>query len=391
MNANDLVVGVDFTGVISPNGGDFNNGVNLATLTDEGNDTEGRGLLFTTTDTAANTPNVPDPTLVGLERVKRFKWVRRPFAGEDIKSAKNYTWNDDATNDITYLKWVEDSVDLTTVTNLANSALATSNNAVAEAQVANDTANAATTAINAATIAANAAVVTANTANTNATAAVVTANTANTTAITANATANAALLAINTPAAITNRLLPSATPFQQIRTKFDLSAVEWFSPYKAYMKFTEAYAKGTDNPTAPAVGKNTRLLNTSDNNAGGYVSLNAVTGVITLIAVGYYKIKAYAIINRAGANPLNHQLVIANNGTNATLLTGSAMLLTNGNTNNVMASIEGLVNAAALDTIRLDHYTSTATGIVLGKAANVHPDAGGLEVYTCIELEFLGA
>lgn len=391
MNANDLIVGVDFTGIASPNGGDFNNGVNLAVTTDEGNDSEGRGLLFTSTDTASNTPNVPDPTVAGLARVKRFKWVRRPFAGEAIKSSKNYTWNDDSVSDATLLKWIEDSVDLTTLTNLANNALATANNAVAEAQVANDTANAAASGIAAATATANAASVTAGNAVTTANAAGVSAATANVNANAATIVANNALTAINTPAIITNRLSPSGTPFQLIRTKGDLSAVEWFSPYKSYMKFTETYAKGTDNPTAAASGKNTRLLNTSDNNVGGFVTINPVTGIILFNVTGIYRVKGYAIINRAGANPINHQLVIANNVSNVTLLTGSAMSLANGNTNNSLAVIEGLINATALDTIRLDHYTSTATGIILGKSANVHPDAGGLEVYACLELEFLGA
>lgn len=390
LNPLDFITGIDFTGMAVIQGNDLNNGIAATTPLKDADETVGRGLNIVTTDSAANVPVVPDPTInVSYTKFKRYKWQRRPFAGSVDKSCRNYSWNDDlAISNPTTLKWILDTVDLTTVTNNANNALATADNAVAIAGVANATSN--TAVANIAT-----AVATANAANAAAVAAGVTAGNALTVAGTANTTANNAaaqaanaVTAINTPGLITNKLSPSAIAYQLIRTKGDLTKVEWFSRSDCYMKITEIYTKGTDNPTVPGIGKNTRIMNFVDNNSGGYISLAG--GIVTVLVAGTYRIRGYAIVNRSGASVANAQCIIADNVTNTTLLTGSSIALANGNTNNVVCDIDGLITFALNQTMRLDLYTSTATGIVFGKAANVHPDAGGHEVYAGIEFEFLG-
>jgi hypothetical protein len=389
MNNQDFLVGVDFTGIPNPGGADLNNGVELATpLLDAGDETQGKGLVLRTTDSALDTPVVPDASIT--VKWKRYTWKRRPFAGAADKFTKSYDWNDDAVNVAIFLKWVEQSVDLTAVTAVADNALATANSAVAIADVANDTANSATNQVGAANANATAAVNTATAAN----ATSIAANTAATTAIAA--AANALTVANNgvalntTPIAVDLRLSPNAFPFAEIRTSQGANSVEWFQRRTYYGKYTEAYAKNTDNPTAPAVGKNTRVLNTSDNNIGGFVTLDPLTGLLTCHVAGYYKFRGWSIVERSGAAAINHQLIIANNATDATLLTGSANAIANCNANNNIAMIEGMVSLAFNQVIRLDHYLSTATSVVLGKATNVHPDAGGHEIYASLEIEFLG-
>src|ERR1700743_3345393 len=185
----DLQPGVDYTGLPSASGADLNNGIALSKpLNEVGDETQGKGIILTTTDTALNIPDVPNPEAsADFNKWKRYQWNRRPFAGAVIKNCKSYQWNDDAVADATLLKWNLVFTDTTAIASTANNALATANNAVsiannagALAGTANATANTASAAVAAAVVAANNAATLANAAQTAATAAQTTANTAQT-------------------------------------------------------------------------------------------------------------------------------------------------------------------------------------------------------------------
>lgn len=213
----------DFT-----NGIDYTSGPLSATLLNQGFSLLvgnfapdlGSGLapIIWTLDTALNVPNVPNPS-TGKSGWTRYFWMRLPFfTGATQSPGQIYTWNDDAINDATYLKWISTSFDdtailaqltvLTTQVNTALNAAATANtnstnalnNANSAVTVANNAANsvaAATAAASAASLAATAANNTANAASTSAAAANAVASAAQTSATNANTVANAALLAVN--------------------------------------------------------------------------------------------------------------------------------------------------------------------------------------------------
>lgn len=353
----DLVVGLDFTGIASPEGADFNNGVDLSKPSNAGDDTIGTALILTTTDTALDTPDVPNPaTSADYTKWKRYQWNRRPFAGATVKNIKCYQWNDDSLADATLLKWLITFVDTASIEAVADNALATANNAVSIANNASTiagnattTANNANAAVAAATLAANNAATLATTADTHATA-------AQTTATAAQTTANQALF---------------LAPKQSL-----------------YSKFSETKPKGTD-AGASAAGKNTRVLNTIDY-AGvtAAVDLNVLTGIITINNGGYYWIEAEATAYDNGDN--QHQLFVVDAVANTNLLTGLSCQINSTGTS-TRSKVCGLVLFVDGQTFRLDHYIANvqaANG--LGKAANVNPDAAGKEVYSTLYMFPIG-
>ena len=145
----DVVKGVDFTALSPQTAAEHNQLVDLATPYAESSSV-GVGFILTTTDSASNTPDVPDPTAGGdYNKWARYMWNRRPFTGESDKSCKLYSWNDDATSDATYLKWqLSDPASNTTIGGGAGTPLQTAidtintnaNNAVADASSASSTA-----------------------------------------------------------------------------------------------------------------------------------------------------------------------------------------------------------------------------------------------------------
>lgn len=354
----DLVVGLDFTGLASASGADLNNGVDLAKPSNAGDDTIGAALILTTTDTALDIPDVPNPaTSADYTKWKRYQWNRRPFAGATIKNVKCYQWNDDAAADATLLKWLETFVDTADIEAIANNALATANNAVSIANNASTIATNANTTANTASAAVAAATLAANNAATLATAAQTTATAAQTTANTAQTTANQALF---------------LAPKQSL-----------------YSKFSETKPKGTD-AGASAAGKNTRVLNTVDY-AGttAQVSLNVLTGIMTITDGGYYWIEAEATMFDNSDN--QHQLFIVDDVSNTNLLTGFSLCFVAGGATAQRSKVCGLVLFTDGQTFRLDHYIANvqaANG--LGKAANVNPDAAGKEVYSTLYMFPIG-
>lgn len=167
MNVNDFITGLDFTALGSATAGDHNN------LIEQSTPNADRGLIIWTKDTALDTPDVPDPTAgASYVKGKRYIWLRIPHSSATSRRGRLYSWNDDATSVITYLKWSDTSYDDTDV--LAD---------IAALQV--DVADAITTANSASSTAASAA--------TNAATALTTATAANTTATTASSNATTAL------------------------------------------------------------------------------------------------------------------------------------------------------------------------------------------------------
>ena len=102
----DIIHGIDFTTI---DGGietasAHNQLTDLAIpYTDGFDDNQGIGLIISTTDTALNVPQVPDPTPLGWSKWKRYIWNRRSFGSTNVTGIL-YCWNDNATNDATLLK-----------------------------------------------------------------------------------------------------------------------------------------------------------------------------------------------------------------------------------------------------------------------------------------------
>lgn len=361
MKINDFLVGVDFTVISSPTGADFNNGVNFAVAVPEtiGDDTIGRGLVITTTDTALNVPNVPNAAAFNFTKFKRYQWNRRPFAGTAEKGSQVYHWNDDAPEDATLLHWVLQFVDTTTIEVIANNALNSANNAVTTANNASAQIASATTVANNASAAANTAVATANAAQTTANTGVTNAAAAQNTANIANATANTAL-----------GLVP--------RQSF-------------YIKLSETQPKGTD-AGGSTTGKNTRKLNTINwNGAVTPVALDSLTGLVTMSVGGYYLVIAEAtMFDDTGTQ---NQLFLVDNVTNNNLLEGISLTYGAGGSNITQrATVIGIVQLIDNQVIRLDHYiNSTQATNGRGKAANINPDAAGKEVYAILQMIPIGA
>jgi len=98
-SSQDFVVASDLTGVTSINGAQITNQVNNGTpYTD-------KGILVTTQDTAALTPDVPDAATT--TKWQRYLWRRTPHGSDTDSDVKIYVWNPQATSVATYLKWEE--------------------------------------------------------------------------------------------------------------------------------------------------------------------------------------------------------------------------------------------------------------------------------------------
>lgn len=192
MSTIDFIKGVDFTALPTPTAADHNN---LADLAEPYND---KGLVLVTTDTALNTPDVPDPS--GTARWVRYIWMRKPHITATVTTPILYAWNANATSDATYLKW-ENVADVATAASTLQAQITALDGRVDVVEVS--AANAVTQAGTAATQAA-AAVLTSNSANGTALAASANATTALANANTAQTTAtNALALATENSAAVT--------------------------------------------------------------------------------------------------------------------------------------------------------------------------------------------
>lgn len=208
----DLLSSVDFTGNPNLDATELNLALSSLLGNSAGDGIAAIGFNLYTVDTAANTPNVPNPGNAGAGKWIKYLWNRIPFAGSTDKTVIVYSWNPDQPNNATYLRWVttrtdisalqvqvdSNTVDIDSAVITANQASADASNALQQASEANTNA---TTALNTATTA-NA---TATTAATDATTALNTsvaaqtaATTAQTNAAQANTNATAASNAVAT-------------------------------------------------------------------------------------------------------------------------------------------------------------------------------------------------
>lgn len=361
LSSQNFVKGTDFTGLTSITASDLNQAVDAATLKSD-TASEGKGLILWTKDSALDTPIVPDPSAV-TTAWKRFIWVRIPYSSATSQTPIVYGWNDNATSDATYLKWLDTAADLTTI-----------EADIAELQSHMTTAQ---TSILTAAATANSASTLANTANNNATSALSTGTTAAANATTALSDAADAAADASAASAAASAAQTTATAAQSTATAANTAATA--NRNVKYVKFTETQNKGT-NAGAAVTGKNTRVLNTEDNDAGNLASV-AGTGVVTL-AAGTYQVHAWS----TAFNITAHQLLLVKDSDNSTLLTGSSAR-TNNNDINDLSHLSGLITLSAATAIRLDDYFGSNSGATdLGKACNVHPDGGGKEVYALLEL-----
>jgi microcystin-dependent protein len=135
MTSQDLVKGIDIEGLTTVTGSE------QSQLVDAGRLASDKGMVIVTTDTAENTPAVPDPNVL-LEGVipawwDRYIWMRRSFAGNQV--VKLYVWTPTIADDPTLLKW-------TYLNQTAENALLAANNAQVTADGAADLADTANTA-----------------------------------------------------------------------------------------------------------------------------------------------------------------------------------------------------------------------------------------------------
>lgn len=181
----DFLNTVDFTALTNPTAADHNNLVDLAQpYTD-------KGILLVTTDTALDTPDVPNAIVTA--RWVRYLWLRKPHSTATITTPILYAWNANATSNPTYLKWEKVADVATAAADLQAQITALDGRVdVVEVSAAN-------------------AVTQSGTAATQAAAAVLTANSANGTALAASANATTALANANTAQTTANNALALAT------------------------------------------------------------------------------------------------------------------------------------------------------------------------------------
>lgn len=380
LSTQDLLHGIDFTGINPASGGDHNNLVDQSAPVDDGGG-YGKGLVIVTKDQAVNTPDVPNAVVTG--KWSRYLWIRIPHnAATDLKP-KAYAWNIAGPNDVTFLHWTviapstadfQAQIDVLGV--IANSALLSANAANVTASNANSNAATALTNANAAETSANNAAALAGTANTNAT------NAGNAASQASTDAANA-LAAANAQKSVTTALLHGPIALQQVRTNRGVTAVEWFSPVDLYVSITEQYAKNTDGLNA-VLGANIRQFNTKITDPGN-LAITIVAGVITLRAGTYYVKARYASRGKLA------QGFLIKNSDNSLLLEGTSdwINIVTGSSNHSFGSIDGVITLAADTAIRVDHYFSGAVANGQGLACNLGP-GGSHEVYATFEARLIG-
>ena len=97
----DLLKGLDFTGINPATGADHNNLLELAAPVSD-SASEGKGLIVWTVDSALDTPIVPDASIT--TKWKRYLWIRVPHSTATNTSPIIYAWNPNVASDPTYLQ-----------------------------------------------------------------------------------------------------------------------------------------------------------------------------------------------------------------------------------------------------------------------------------------------
>lgn len=376
LTTQDFTKGIDFTGINPATGADHNVLIESA-FPKEDTDNDGKGLILKTTDSALNTPVVPDAS--SNNKWRRYLWIRVPHADAADTKPKIYAWNQSANLDPSYLRWIETNIDIEALN--ANVASAQSD-AIEALNKVDNLSNIANTALNNA----NTALTTANTAKATAdglegqidTANDV-ANDAKTDAANAMAKAIEALTAAG--AGITTNKLPYGTAGQRLRTNDGATAAEWTSPKDLYYMVAETKAKNTDCGAA-VQNENIRLLNTVVN-ASAWATLDVGTGKITLKA-GTYFIQATVPANLDDG--VGRQVFLLKDD-NTVILQGTSFKSSAANDLLCLSRICGVFVLAADTVVKIsDHWSAAyAQTYALGRAANIGP-AETLEYFTTVEI-----
>lgn len=314
MTAQDFTKGVNFSVLTTADGTAHEQLIELAVPTKDTGEEKGKGLILVTTDSALDTPVVPNASVT--LKWKRYIWLRRPFAGATVKTGKTYYWNDDAISVTTYLKWVFSTLDTTQLQTDVATALSNAANALNIANIAQNTAADANTEATNATATANIAAANAVTANGTATTAASDAVTAKNDAASALSKATAALAAAQAVGSITG--LDPGTAGQKIRVNAAGTDLEYFNDIKQYVKVSDTRASGViaDVLTTGAVWQK-RTIQTTDNDSGSnLVSLAA--SVITL-KKGIYRVNIKASGYHINDNKIR---LYQTSGVPATLIVG---------------------------------------------------------------------
>lgn len=144
MTSQDLQKRLDITGLTTVTGSQINQSVETAYPADD------KGLIISSTDTAVDTPEVPDPSeeLEGVtpDYWERYIWRRVPHEDDELNGVRLYVWNPNATNDATFLKWETFNADITEALEAAEDAQEDADAALVAATTAQTAAEAAANA-----------------------------------------------------------------------------------------------------------------------------------------------------------------------------------------------------------------------------------------------------
>lgn len=353
MTTQDIEPRLDITGQTEVSGTSLNQLVSTATFADD------KGIQIETTDTAADTPVVPNPA-VELEGITptfwtRYIWKRISFTADE--RVKTYQWNPQITTpDPTYLKWEVISID--------ESALALAQEALDAAEAAQTTADTAQTAATNASAAAAAAQATANSAQT-------TANT-NTSSI----------------ASLNTDLIDTGLALASLTLNFNSLVNTLTRIPLAVFHLWEQQNSGDPSAVASVAGVwTTRCLNEIEDNNSDYTSkctLNIGTYVFTL-QPGVYEIDGEFPAAQVSSGGF-HKAKLYNVTTAADELFGTSEA--NDTTSAATKSrITGILSIAVATQFRIDHKVQNdSTTAVFGTPASMGP-----EIYSTLKISYLGA
>lgn len=374
----DLVSGVDFTGLPGFDGSILNQSLATQVPSSGAVNTEGIGFNFITYDTALNVPNVPDPVGQNQRRWKRYIWIRVPFAGTTDSTIILYSWNDNIASDPTMFKWVTTRSNIaliqSNITDLQNELAVTTDTANTALAVASSASTLATTANTNATNASSQAV----TAQTTATAAQTSATAANTLATTANTTANAANTLANNALAAANadKLVTQITPGlagQRIRTNSLGVANEYFSLSNTIATMAEIQANTTAGDTVNNGSFQDRTLNTKVVDPGSIIT--TFVGNAFVLTKGTYRIRVVAPMVAASVKHCARLY----NATDAVQVMQGTNALTS-----TPSLIEGVFSTDGTKAYKIQTWTNTTAA---GGTAN---SFGLSEIYTVVNIELVG-
>jgi hypothetical protein len=367
----DFIEGIDFTGINPATGADHNTLVNLAVPATD------RGMILCSTDTELDVPDVPVATTV--LRYKNYLWKRTPHASDTDQSIIIYAWNDENDSDATLLKWQDIRGDLAQLRTDVTTVQASLDNLTDISNAANATATAANNAAATAVLNSTNALANSETATESASEAITRVTEAEADLVSLQSQLTTGLATVNSKKELSAIVNPSATNGQKVETVN--GAVSWYSEINKYVKVSEVQNKGIDAGNS-ILGDNLRSLNLEDNDAGGLAVI--ADGKITL------KPGTYRCLIRVvgyGSNKAHQAFLREDDGT--VVLNGTSVKF--GDNGSQADSIIAGVFTYAVDTIlKISDYWSAAATKGLGIAANVHPDAGGKEVYTVAEFWKIG-